>query len=161
IVGEGGSGETLHYTLAAPPAHGIANVKDHGDWSYYPDDTYTGEDRFAVIVKDENGAAGVSIVQVEVLHSPKPPVLETVIQPTDKKTQVSGNVTVIEANGNTLTFSVDQDPQHGQVVMNEKGQWTYTPNVDYVGDDRFMARVTNEHGQSATAIVRTYVAPTA
>ena len=58
-------------------------------------------------------------------------------------------------DGDPLTFSVSRAPRRGTVVITNAatGMFIYTPNVGYVGTNRFTCRVTDPSGAFATATV--------
>ncbi|GIP34849.1 Ig-like domain-containing protein [Paenibacillus sp. J2TS4] len=154
-------GLPLVYWKAVEAVHRVVYVQADGVWSYYPKDTFTGTDRFKVAIEDGAGSFAVSMVTVHVHPVNHAPVAEEGIQPTDKNTPVSGKVSATDPDGDPLTFAVEQSPQHGQLVMEENGNWTYTPHQDYVGADFFTVAASDPHGGSDSTKVRLYTAPTA
>ncbi|RRD21612.1 autotransporter domain-containing protein [Brucellaceae bacterium VT-16-1752] len=66
-----------------------------------------------------------------------------------KNKWISGNLAAI---GNKVTFSLEAGPASGTVVFNGDGNFTYTPNADFVGDDSFLFRATdvsNEYSENS------------
>ena len=62
---------------------------------------------------------------------------------------VTGNLNAVDADGDPLTFSVTQAPQHGTVVVNPNGTFAYTPNPDFAdagGTDSFTVTVSDDDG---------------
>ena len=63
-------------------------------------------------------------------------------KPFGTRTLASGNV-----------FSAVTLPQHGSVVVNADGTFTYTPGAGFVGQDSFTYRITDANGDVSTATV--------
>ncbi len=86
-----------------------------------------------------------------------------VVQDTGYETPEDGAVTdqlpATDPDGDALTYTVADPPQHGQVVIGPDGTFTYTPDPDWSGDDSFSYQVGDGTGQSETATVSLTVAP--
>lgn len=66
----------------------------------------------------------------------------------------AGTVTATDADaGDTLTFTVTTQPEHGAVVMAADGKYTYTPAANYFGTDSFVFTVTDAAGATDTGTV--------
>ncbi|NAZ71075.1 Ig-like domain-containing protein, partial [Vibrio toranzoniae] len=76
------------------------------------------------------------------------PVGETLSFTTDEDTPVSGSLSASDEDGDSLTFSKGTDPSNGSVVVDENGNWTYTPDENYNGSDSFTVVV--DDGQGGT-----------
>ncbi|MBA8821446.1 uncharacterized protein YhjY with autotransporter beta-barrel domain [Ochrobactrum sp. P6BSIII] len=61
-----------------------------------------------------------------------------------KNEWITGSLT---ATGNRVTFSLLTVPASGSVVLNTNGTFTYTPNVEFVGDDSFVFRATDDSNE--------------
>jgi len=42
--------------------------------------------------------------------------------------------------------SIDKQPEHGKVTIDENGRWTYTPDPGYTGKDRFTVAAKDSQG---------------
>ncbi|EGA69635.1 putative RTX toxin, partial [Vibrio sinaloensis DSM 21326] len=78
---------------------------------------------------------------------------------TDEDTPVSGKLTATDANNDTLTFAKGSEPANGTVTVDSDGNWTYTPDPDYNGNDSFTVVVTDGNGGSDTLTVNVGVTP--
>ena len=65
----------------------------------------------------------------------------------------------VDPEGGVLTASDASDPPNGVVTLNSDGSFSYNPEVDFFGDDRFTYRARDPEGQSKTATVTIHVAP--
>ncbi|WP_147291974.1 cadherin-like domain-containing protein [Mycolicibacterium aichiense] len=82
----------------------------------------------------------------------------------DQDTQLTGNVLTndTDADGDTLTATVDDGPSHGSLTLNSNGSFTYTPDENYYGTDSFSYIASDGNGGTAVAtasIAVKYVAP--
>ncbi|MBS7841112.1 cadherin-like domain-containing protein, partial [Wohlfahrtiimonas chitiniclastica] len=73
-----------------------------------------------------------------------------------KKGQITD---VTDKDGDKLTYKVGEAPENGTVVVNEDGTYTYTPNPDYHGDDKFTVVVSDGNGGEVTVTVPVTVTP--
>jgi len=64
-----------------------------------------------------------------------------------------------DPDGDPLTVTVFTQPEHGTVVRNPDGSFTYTPDADYIGDDSFTYTITDGKGGYDTATVTLNVLP--
>ncbi len=59
---------------------------------------------------------------------------------------------------NAIYYIVDQ-PEHGSVIVNDDGTFTYIPDAGYNGKDYFVYGVRNRSGDSTTAAVTITIDP--
>jgi hypothetical protein len=153
-------GHPLRYSLLSRPKHGLADVTGSGEWSYYPDAGYSGDDGFVIAVEDGEGGFAIIRIHVQVNGVNAAPTAQEGIHPTDKNTAVSAAVITSDEDGDALTYTLAEQPLHGAAALQPNGSWTYTPSLDYTGADSFTVRVDDGNGGSAKALMRVYTAPT-
>ena len=73
---------------------------------------------------------------------------------TAMNTPVSGTVVGTDPNGDPLTYSLLNSPGSGSVIVNSNGNWTYTPNANYIGNDSFSVLVDDGNGGTAISQIR-------
>ncbi|MEZ9682026.1 Ig-like domain-containing protein, partial [Vibrio splendidus] len=78
---------------------------------------------------------------------------------TDEDTPVSGTLSASDEDGDDLSFSKATEPSNGTVVVDENGDWTYTPNENYNGNDSFTVVVSDGQGGTDTITVNIGVNP--
>ncbi|MBS7815736.1 tandem-95 repeat protein, partial [Wohlfahrtiimonas chitiniclastica] len=146
------------------PKNGTVTVDEKtGEYTYKPNPDYHGDDKFTVVVSDGNG--GEVTVTVPVTVTPVNDVPETTKSEQPIETQEDhpkkGQITdVTDKDGDELTYKVGEEPKSGQVVIDEKtGEYTYTPNPDYHGDDKFTVVVSDGNGGEVTVTVPVTVTP--
>ncbi|OAN43014.1 hypothetical protein A6A04_09975 [Paramagnetospirillum marisnigri] len=80
---------------------------------------------------------------------------------TNKNVTVSGEVEATDTDGDQLNFSLatgNDGPQHGSVVLQPDGSFTYTPSTNFVGTDSFKVVIDDGHGGSTVETVSVTVA---
>ena len=58
-----------------------------------------------------------------------------------------------DPEGQDLTYSVEDDPSNGTLVMNDDGEFTYSPDTDFFGADSFTYEVCDALGACSQATV--------
>ncbi len=74
---------------------------------------------------------------------------------TDEDTSVDINVLANDNDpgGGTVAIVAFSDPEHGEVAQQGDATFTYTPEADFFGEDRFSYTIQNENGGQAEATV--------
>src|SRR5690606_28639895 len=83
-----------------------------------------------------------------------PPVTTPEDQPID------GKVTGTDKEGDDLTYTVTEPPQNGMVTIDpDTGDYTYTPNPDFNGEDKFTVTVDDPTRRTTALEVPVTVTP--
>jgi YVTN family beta-propeller protein len=177
---------SLQASVVTGPANGTLSLQPSGSFSYTPNGSYVGPDRFTYRATDETGLSSTATVAITVTAPPVPaPPSPTPPGPTPPGPTpvpaggpVAMNDTYAVANGSVLTASapgvlvndtgasplrveVERGPAHGALSLQPGGAFTYSPGPSFAGSDTFEYRATDQAGQSATATVTINVTPVA
>ncbi|WP_139312160.1 Ig-like domain-containing protein, partial [Vibrio ponticus] len=88
------------------------------------------------------------------------PTGQDLVVSTDEGTQVSGKLIAADANSfDQLTFIAQELPLNGEITVDANGNWIYTPNEYFNGDDSFTVQVSDGRGGIDTITVDVTVAP--
>lgn len=138
-------------------------------YTYVPKDDgkgyYVGTDSFEYTVTDPQGIVGPSATaQVTINMTNSLPVAADDRVTTDFGVPVGGNVLTNDFDADKDPLSVvlnGTSPQHGQLVLNEDGSFTYLPDEGFAGDDSFSYIVTDGQlgGEHTGATVTVTVNP--
>ncbi|MFZ7826870.1 cadherin-like domain-containing protein [Priestia sp. 40] len=150
IVATDPDGGVLTYALQDPPTNGVAVVNGDGTFTYTPNENYTGNDTFTVLISDPLGAFIVTNVLVTVTPVNDAPVVPDYAFVINEDTSLNSQVVATDVDGNPLTYGLLAVPANGTVVVNPDGSYSYTPNENYTGVDSFSVVVSD--GQGGTAI---------
>ena len=159
IVGNDVDGDSLTYRLQAQASNGVAVVNANGTFTYTPNSNFNGTDTFSVLVSDVQGATVLSTVTVNVLAVNDPPVTGNLFFLIEEDTVLTNQVTATDADGDSLTFSLQNAPVNGVVLVNANGTFTYTPNLNFNGTDVFTVLVSDGQGGTAVSTVNITIVP--
>ncbi len=146
-------GTNLTATTGTPfygPNNGTLLINANGNVTYIPDNGFVGTDTAVVLICD-NGNPLPSLcspdtIFITVTAVNDPPVLDNEFLTTDENTSVSGDVTDAgdfdpESTGLTTNTTPIVPPANGTIVIQSNGNFTYTPNLDYFGQDLIVVEV--------------------
>ncbi|HNW52073.1 MAG TPA: Ig-like domain-containing protein [Prolixibacteraceae bacterium] len=151
-------GNALTTTLiAGPSSGGVATVEDGDQISYIPPTNFIGVDTLIYQVCD-HGEPNLCDQDTVFVH-----VIDHLTANDDEYDVYAGQTDTLNILSNDyyigkVTVEVIQHPAHGTVVLNADGSVKFTAASDYIGNDRFIYRIT-DGGYSDTATVRLIVHP--
>jgi VCBS repeat-containing protein len=135
--------------LVSGPAHGILNLNANGSFTYTPAENYAGDDSFTYKVNDGTVDSNTATVTITVNPVNDAPVAiddsYTVVSTPGETLSVQAIAGVLandtDVDGDPLTATVVDGVEHGSLVFNSDGSFTYTPAENYAGDDSFTYKV--------------------
>lgn len=164
-TGSDPDGDPLVFAVATPPSHGSVSIgqgPSGATYFYYsPEGTYVGPDSFTFTVSDGVliSAPATATVTVVPPRSNTPPTSVPPTVVTAQDTPVTITITASDADGDPTQIFYDGDPQHGSVVSDGAGHFTYTPTLGYSGPDSFQYSVTDSRSSSDEYVVHITVTP--
>jgi VCBS repeat-containing protein len=146
----------LQSSIVAGPQHGQVSIAaDGSSFTYTPDADYNGADNFSYKVNDgesDSAIATVTLVIAPVNDAPVvSPIAATLLEDGHITLNLLGSAS--DVDGDPLNISVG-NPQHGQLLKNTDGSYSYTPDADYNGEDSFSYFVSDGVLDSGSAMVR-------
>ncbi|WP_332608971.1 tandem-95 repeat protein, partial [Achromobacter sp. ESBL13] len=148
-------------------ANGLVTLKADGTLDFAPAANYNGATSFTYTVTSGGvtETATVNVTVTAVADAPMtvdPAVPGQTFNPatgnyattTTEDTAVIGRVSALDADGDTLAYSVGTAPAHGTVTVNATtGAYTYTPTADYYGSDSFVVAISDGNGNITLSTV--------
>ncbi|MBI1373590.1 MAG: tandem-95 repeat protein, partial [Phycisphaera sp.] len=152
-----GSPQKIQASLVGDVAHGALTLASNGSFTYTPDADFNGVDSFTYRAVDAGGAASnLATVTITVGSVNDAPVAVADAFAIDEDQTLAG-VSVLDndsdvhggapsENNTPLVVSLIDDATRGTLWLNADGTFTYTPDADFNGVDRFTYRVTDSLG---------------
>ncbi len=148
-------GDTLKFGITQTTQNGKLIILGNRI-TYVPNQNFHGQDQFEFIVSDGelNDTATINITVKPVNDSPEALPQTTT---TDEDVAIDIILEGTDVDSNALDYSIQTQPTNGTVIL-VNNVATYTPNLDFNGDDQFIFKVSDGE-LNATAVVKVVVRP--
>ncbi|MGH1429386.1 MAG: Ig-like domain-containing protein [Arenicella sp.] len=157
LDGSDPEGNTLTYELVRPAVNGVISGTVP-NLVYTPASNFVGSDTFTFKVNDGTADSNEATVTITVTPVNDAPVADDQSVTTNEDSPVSIELTGSDIDGDSLSFSVQAQPING-TLSGTVPNLTYTPNVDFNGNDSFTFVVNDGTVDSAVATVSIIVNP--
>ena len=159
-------GSMLNSYLATPTSYGGITLGPDGAFSYTPNPGFYGMDTFTYYDTDPHATSNTMTDTIIVYSMP-------VAYPDSYTTSPGQQLNVSAANGvlandtnadgNPLSAQLVNGPSNGQLILNNDGSFSYTPNPGFGGTDSFMYSAVNGPAVSTptTVTITVYASPVA
>jgi VCBS repeat-containing protein len=144
-------GDAITAVLDTNPSHGTLSFNADGSFLYHPNISFPfcdyEEDSFTYHVNDGSMDSNIARVLISVMN--EPPFAENDIYgtaPNQILNVTEPGVLSNDGDGNGDILSVWASlwgPEHGSLLLNQDGSFTYQPEVGFVGEDSFSYFVTD------------------
>lgn len=154
--------DPLTAVLVTGPQHGTLSLAADGGFSYTPAENFNGTDTFTYRASDGKLTSEIATVTLTVTPVADKPTAnpDSYAQPTPNTPLIVNAANGVLANdvnpdqaGGPLTAALNTGPTHGTVELAADGSFVYTPELDFVGIDRFTYRAINGDQASEPATV--------
>jgi len=133
-----------NFTLDNPQ---FGTISGTNPYVYTPNADFTGLETFDYFCSDGTMNSNTSTITINVDDILAMPETSYTV----KNTEIDINLSAMNVIGN-LTFSIVNQPQNGVLILNQNNlNYTYTPNIDFVGTDVFEFTATDNLGTSQPA----------
>ncbi|MFK2889511.1 Ig-like domain-containing protein, partial [Dyella flagellata] len=141
----------LTYRIIQGPQHGTVTQNTDGTFTYKPTDLYYGNDSFTYVANDGQLDSNVATVSLNVaLVPPTAANFSFWLHNNWTRTlNLADDTTTLP--GTKLSFRIVSAPQHGDLILNADGTYTYKPDHCYVGADSFSYIVNDGQADSNVA----------
>jgi VCBS repeat-containing protein len=153
----------LQGSIVAGPQHGQVSVAADGSFTYTSDANYNGTDSFTYKVNDGDPStslrtgldSAIATVMLTIIPVNDAPVASAIAAALLEDGRITLNLlgSAGDVDGDPLSVSIG-NPQHGQLLKNADGSYTYLPQADYNGEDGFSYSVSDGRLDSGPAMVR-------
>ncbi|ODN42141.1 cadherin-like domain-containing protein [Piscirickettsia litoralis] len=146
------------------PANGVLTL-DGTEFTFTPNENWNGDTSFEYTVSDGQGGTDTGSVDISLAAVNDAPVGVDDDLSLSEDNALTFNAADILANDidvdlDTLEITgISVEPDHGELIDNGDGTWTFTPAENYNGDDAFTYTVSDGQGGFSTATVSLTIDP--
>ena len=120
-------------TVVSDVSHGDLTFNANGSFTYVPDSGFSGTDTFTY--KANDGTANSITTTVTIVVNAVPEVEDDSYSVDEDGALTKNAASGVLANdsdvdGDTLTVTATEQPDHGTLELNTDGSFTYTPDAD-------------------------------
>ena len=129
------------------PAHGQIVIHTDGTFTYTPDENYHGQDTVQVSVCDTNPVPACTNTELIFTITPvnDAPVLSDDVLTGDRNAETTGSILVGDYDPDSTKLVVNTTPvtapEHGSIVIDSDGNFTYVPDKNFTGEDKVVIEV--------------------
>ena len=146
--------DSLSIASVADETNGTVVINSDNTVIFTPTANFNGTASFTYIAQDNNSALSASTsVMITVNPINDQPVAEDAHFLIDQGTTLSSTLSGSDVDGDTITFSLVDEPSSGNAVVNPDGSFTYTPDPAFAGEVTFTYRVNDGSLDSVVATV--------
>lgn len=151
-------GDDLNIVLIDQTSNGSLSLNDDGSFRYIPNEGFFGMDNFTYYINDGELDSETVEVSINVLQQENQRPVSLVDEySTSVNTVLEISAPGVLANdydpeGDEIFAYLNSDPTHGSVTLLEDGSFTYTPDPDFVGVDRFSYYATDGSGEGLATV---------
>jgi hypothetical protein len=155
--------DSLTASLVTGPSHGIIHLNSNGSFLYLPEPSFHGTDILTYKVSDGSLQSNVATVTIVVSPVNDPPVAADDHLSFVTGKPFAGNVSLNDSDPDAepLHFNIVSDPQHGKLIFNPDGSFTYIADDGFFGDDPFVYSTCDGSGSCREAKANLVVLPMA
>ncbi len=137
-------GHVLSVASVSTAQHGTVTINANNTLTYLPELNFFGTDSFTYEVSDGRGGTAVATVQVTVNAVNDRPLAAAASYSLAEDSVFSAQASGSDPESSSLTYQISGTPAYGTVELNSQtGMFTYTPNPNFFGTDKFWF-VTND-----------------
>ena len=150
-------GDIMTAAVVDNVSNGTLTFDPDGSFTYTPNADFFGTDRFTYRANDGTDDSNVATVEIDVKPANDAPVAKTDAFTVDEDGALAEAEGVlandVDVDGDPLTVELVSDVTSGVLSLNADGTFTYTPDADFAGEDRFIYRTSDGTATSNLAAV--------
>lgn len=148
----------LTYTVINQPSNGVL-TGTLPNITYTPNNNYVGSDSFSYKVNDGSIDSNVATINVTISFNNQAPVVTNETYTVDEDQILNDALTGTDANSDSLTFAVVNQPGHGTLSLSANGSFSYQPDPNYSGSDFFTYKASDGNSDSNVSLVTITINP--
>jgi hypothetical protein len=129
--------------VAGSGINGQASIQSNGMFTFTPHSNFNGQASFDVQVSDSEQGTIQETIFIDFEGVDDLPVAESLIMNVSHNGSSSGSLLAIDVDGDNLIYSIITDVSNGTLTLTSKGDYSYSPNSSYSGNDSVTYEVTD------------------
>lgn len=151
--------QSLTITGNSLPAHGTILITGN-TFDYTPDANFAGSDSFTYVISDQDGAvSNTGTITITVTTPNNAPTLSDSGFLMMEDGVLSSSIVGDDIDGNTLSYSASVLPIYGNLTLQSNGNFVYTPDANFSGNDTFQVIATDGSLSSSAGLITIDVTP--
>lgn len=147
-------GQSMTFELISDAdIEGSVNVESDGKFSFDPALNFYGETSFTVKVTDSEAKSTSQIIKITVNAVEDVPEPESTSLSLLFNGNISQSLPTTDVDGQSLSYRIVTDVKSGVLTLSEAGQYKYSPNVGFSGNDSFTYEVRDVNDNIGQATV--------
>tara|TARA_B100001057_G_scaffold220615_1_gene220994 strand:- start:2917 stop:12516 length:9600 start_codon:yes stop_codon:yes gene_type:complete len=151
-------GDDLQLEVTQMPQNGFM-IKDSGNWLYFPNPHFNGEDTVKFRVFDGKLRSGEATLVLDIKPSNDAPIASDMKVTAQESKRTPFELVAVDVDGDLMTFELITAPEHGKIEAVKNKNWAYTPYENYNGSDSLTFRVSDGKVRGNLAEVTFEVTP--
>lgn len=146
-------GGTLVYEVLNASSKGAFSINEVWEWNYTPDADLNGSDSVTIKVTNAYGLSTTATLNLAIEAVNDAPIVEEDAQHylLENIRLIGGSIEASDIDGDTLTYTVSSQATHGELSVDNQGNWSYKANGSYNGDDYAVITINDGHGGTVTS----------
>ncbi|MCU7805254.1 MAG: tandem-95 repeat protein, partial [Candidatus Thiodiazotropha sp. (ex Lucinoma borealis)] len=133
--------------ITGPTQSAAFTLNADGTFSYTHNGSENFTDSFTYRVTDNDGQTTNATVNINVTSINSPPEASNASINVLEDTVYTGNLPISsDGDGDDVTYQLESNSAHGNVLVNGDGSFSYTPDTDYYGADSFTYSISDGNG---------------
>ena len=140
--------------IISPATHGAVALNGGAEFTYIPDNNFSGIEQFSVRITDEHGASVEGVVKVTIAAVNDAPIFTTTAFSVDEDNILSSELKASDIEGQALMFELISNADlQGSVNVASNGQFTFEPVLNFNGETSFSVKVSDSGANFSTEII--------
>ncbi|MEN0061231.1 MAG: Ig-like domain-containing protein [Myxococcota bacterium] len=137
LRGSDADGQSITFTQTSTPSGGTLDLLATGEFTFTANPNFAGQETFMVTASDGTVSSPPATVTFELTEQP-PVVTSNGLFAMQEDGTLAGTVTATDPNNDPVTFGIAALPANGELTLTAAtGDFTYTPDLDFSGNDTF------------------------
>ena len=155
-------GQPLTYSLVTSPSNGALILENNGSFSWIPQINFSGTTQVTYTVCDNAGGCANGVLTLTTVPVNDAPVANDDMEAAYQNASATGSIADndFDIDSQILNYFTTTPAMNGSFLLASNGTFTYTPNVNFSGNDQATYSVCDSNGSCDIGIVQWTVFPT-